>query len=411
MRGHADDQPPLFHVFDVEDRIRPDHPLRDIKRRVDRILAGMSPYFAKAYSVVGRPSVPPERLLKALLLMALYSVRSERQLCERIDTDLLFRWFLDMQPSDVAFDATTFTHNRSRLDDHDLTRTFFDAVVREVLTASLCSEHFSVDGTLIESFASAKSFQPIPTSLPEHSSSGSGSPATVAGASPPSDKGSSAEDNGPSGPDGNGFKPRNAEVDFHGQKRTNATHRSRTDPEAKLHRKGRGKEAKLSHMGHVISENRNGLILGIVATEASGTAEREAALDLLDEAKTRHGIKPKTLGMDKGYDSGEFFRDVESRGIEPHGPLVKDPRDPTTVRNAEERLGVEARQRMKMRQAGEGYRLSQKCRKKVEECFGWLKTIAGLARSRTVGRWKLQQMLEIGAAAFNLVRLRNLKPA
>jgi transposase len=392
MRGQSDDQLPLFHLFNVEDRIRPDHPLRDIKRRIDRILAGMSPQFAKAYSTTGRPSVPPERLLKALLLMTLYSVRSERQLCERIDTDLLFRWFLDMQPSDEAFDATTFTHNRPRLDDHDLTKTFFAAVVSEALTADLCSEHFSVDGTLIESFASAKSFQPIP-------------------APPPPDSGSSPDDKGPPPPDGNGFKPRNAEVDFHGQKRTNATHKSRTDPEAKLHRKGKGKESKLSHMGHVLNENRNGLIVGIVATEASGTAERAAALDLLDGAKSRHGVKPKTLGMDKGYDSGEFFRDVESRGIEPHGPLVKAPRDPETVRNAEERLGVEARQRMKARQSGEGYRLSQKCRKKVEECFGWLKTIAGLARSRTVGRWKLQQMLEIGAAAFNLVRLRKLKPA
>ena len=411
MRGQADDQLPLFHLFSVEDRIRPDHPLRDIKRRVDRILAGMSPQFAKAYSAVGRPSVPPERLLKALLLMALYSVRSERQLCERIDTDLLFRWFLDLQPSDDAFDATTFTHNRPRLDEHDLTRTFFDAVVGEALAASLCSEHFSVDGTMIESFASAKSFQPIPTAPPEQSSSDSGLSPDVKGPPTAVDTGASPRDSSESPKDGNGFKPRNAEVDFHGQKRTNATHASRTDPEAKLHRKGKGKEAKLSHMGHVLNENRNGLIVGIVATEASGTAERAAALDLLDDAKSRHGVKPKTVGMDKGYDSGEFFREVESRGIEPHGPLVKAPRDPATVRNAEERLGVEARQRMKSRQSGEGYRLSQKCRKKVEECFGWLKTIAGMGRSRTVGRWKLQQMLEIGAAAFNLVRLRKLKPA
>ena len=411
MRGQPDDQLPLFHLFSVADRIRADHPLRDIKRRVDRILAGMSPQFAKAYSAVGRPSVPPERLLKALLLMALYSVRSERQLCERIDTDLLFRWFLDLQPSDDAFDATTFTHNRPRLDQHDLTRTFFDAVVGEALAASLCSEHFSVDGTMIESFASAKSFQPIPTAPPEQSSSDSGLSPEVKDPPSSSDSGLSPEVKDPPSKDGNGFKPRNAEVDFHGQKRTNATHKSRTDPEAKLHRKGKGKEAKLSHMGHVLNENRNGLIVGIVATEASGTAERAAALDLLDGAKARHGVKPKTMGMDKGYDSGEFFREVESRGIEPHGPLVKDPRDPKSVGNVEERLGVEARQRMKARQSGEGYRLSQKCRKKVEECFGWLKTITGLGRSRTVGRWKLQQMLEIGAAAFNLVRLRKLKPA
>jgi transposase len=397
MRGQADDQPPLFHTFNVEDRIRADHPLRDVKRRVDRILAGMSPRFAKAYSTSGRPSVPPERLLKALLLMALYSVRSERQLCERIDTDLLFRWFLDLQPSEDAFDATTFTHNRKRLDDHDLTKTFFDAVTGEAIAAGLCSEHFSVDGTLIESFASAKSFQPKPPATPP----------SDGGASPTPTEGSPKE----TPKDANGFKPRNAEVDFHGQKRTNETHQSRTDPEAKLYRKGMGKEAKLSHMGHVLSENRNGLIVNIVATEASGTAECEAALDMLDETKATHGMKPKTMGMDKGFDSGEFFLEVESRGIEPHVPLVKEPRDPASVPHKKRRPGVEARQRMKMRQGTAGYRLSQKCRKKVEECFGWLKTIAGLGRSRTVGRWKLQQMLEIGAAAFNLVRLRMLKPA
>ena len=158
MRGQADDDTPLFHVFNVEDRIRPDHPLRDVKRRVDGILEGMSSQFAQAYSRTGRPSVPPERLLKALLLMSLYSVRSERQLCERLGTDFLYRWFLDLQPSEESFDATTFTHNRTRLDEHQLTKSFFDAVVGEAVTANLCSEHFSVDGTLIESFASAKSF-------------------------------------------------------------------------------------------------------------------------------------------------------------------------------------------------------------------------------------------------------------
>src|SRR5262245_58314894 len=188
----------------------------------------MPPAFDRAYSRTGRPSVPPERLLKALLLMALYSVRSERQLCERIDTDLLFRWFLDLQPSEEMFDATTFTHNRRRLDEQDLTRSFFTAVVSEALTAGLCSEHFSVDGTLIESFAAAKSFQPKETNEPEP-------------------------------PDANGFQPRNTEVDFHGQKRSNDTHQSRTDPEAKLFRKGPGKEAKLAHLGHTLGENRHGL--------------------------------------------------------------------------------------------------------------------------------------------------------
>jgi len=381
MRGHADDQPPLFHVFCVEDRIRPDHPLRDIKRRVDRILDGMTAAFDAAYSRTGRPSVPPERLLKALLLMALYSVRSERQLCERIDTDLLFRWFLDLQPSDAAFDATTFTHTRARLDAHALTKAFFAAVVREALTAGLCSEHFSVDGTLIESFAAAKSFRPIPAD----------------GEDPPSDA--------------NGFQPRNPEVDFHGQARTNATHRSTTDPEARLYRKGWGKEARLSHMGHTLGENRHGLILAVRVTEATGTAEREAALAMLDAVKESHAVRPATLGADKGYDSGEFFRELEERRIEPHVPLVKAPRDPSTVPNPTHRPGVEARQRMTARLTSEGYRLSQKCRKKIEEGYGWLKTVAGLDRSRVVGRWKLTQLMEVGAAAYNLVRMRRLAPA
>ena len=380
MRGEADRQLPLFHVFEVEDRIRHDHPLRDIKRRTDRILAGLHDKFEAAYSTTGRPSVPPERLLKALLLLALYSIRSERQLCEQIDVNLLFRWFLDMYPSEDAFDATTFTKNRQRLDDHDLTKAFFDAVVAEALTKGLCSEHFSVDGTLIESLASAKSFQPK---------------ATVN--EPPTDA--------------NGFKPSNPDVDFHGQKRTNATHASRTDPEAKLYRKGRGKEAKLSHMGHVLSENRNGLIVTVTATEASGTAERAATLAMLDDLKATQGKRPKTLGADKGYDDGEFFRTIETREIEPHIPLVSEPADPETVTDRKRIPGIQARRRMKDRMSEDGYRLSQRCRKKVEECFGWLKSVAGFDRCRTVGRWKLQQLLEVGAAAFNLVRLRKLAPS
>ena len=398
MRGRIDGQAPLFHTFSVEDRIRPDHPLRDIKRRADRILDGLSPEFTAAYARTGRPSVPPERLLKAQLLLALYSIRSERQLCERIDTDLLFRWFLDLQPGDDAFVPAVFSHNRKRLDDAALTRAFFDAVVAEALTAGLCSEHFSVDGTLIESFASAKSFQPIRATPPGNA---------------PIDQGPSAGDSpsspGPR-PDGNGFKPSNPEVDFHGEKRTNATHASRTDPEAKLYRKGLGKEAKLSHMGHALSENRNGLIVGVRATEASGTAERTATLEMVDALESKHGKKPETLGADKGYDSGEFYLELEKRSIEPHVPLVKAPRDPEGVTCRKQKAGVEARQRMKARAGGDGYRLSQKCRKKVEEVFGWLKGVAGMGRSRLVGRWKLQQTLELAAAAYNLVRLRRLAP-
>ena len=399
MRGRIDEQPALFHTFHVEDRIRADHPLRDVKRRADRILAALSAEFAQCYSRTGRPSVPPERLLKAQLLLALYSLRSERQLCERIDTDLLFRWFLDLQPSEEAFDHAVFTHNRKRLDDGDLTRAFFDTVVAEAFTAGLCSEHFSVDGTSIESFASAKSFRPIPATPPGGSPGDSGSSPTASGPSPAPPA------------DGNGFKPSNPEVDFHGRKRTNETHRSRTDPEAKLYRKGKGKEAKLSHLGHALNENRNGLIVGILATEANGTAERAAALAMVDELEAKHGKKPKTLGADKGYDSGEFLLELEKRSIEPHVPLVKAPRDPKGVADRKRRAGVEARRRMKARAGGDGYRLSQKCRKKIEEVFGWLKGIAGAGRSRLVGRWKLQQSLELAAAAYNLVRLRKLAPA
>ncbi len=382
MRGQADRQLPLFHTFEVEDRIRADHPLRDIKRRADRILDALHAKFEAAYSTTGRPSVPPERLLKALLLMALYSVRSERQLCEQVDLNLLFRWFLDMQPSDDAFDATTFTKNRQRLDTHGLTKAFFDAVVAEAIAKELCSEHFSVDGTLIESFASVKSFQPK----------------------------DAANDRDQNPPDGNGFKPSNPDVDFHGQKRTNETHESQTDPEAKLYRKGKGKEAKLSHMGHVLAENRNGLIVTVVATEANGTAERTATLDMLDDLKTTHDRKPKTLGGDKGYDDGDFFGKLEGRKIEPHIPLVKDPANPKTVTDKKRLPGIRARRRMKRRMVTEGYRLSQRCRKKVEECFGWLKSVAGMGRSRVVGRWKLRQLLEVSAAAFNLVRMRRLAP-
>jgi transposase len=384
MRGRHDPQPSLFYAIDVEARIRPDHPLRPIKAAVDRILAGLSDRFDAAYSDTGRPGVPPERLFKALLLMALYSVRSERQLVERIDTDLLFRWFLDMSPEEPAFDATAFTHNRPRLDEHGLTAAFFEAVLREALAAGLCSEHFSVDGTLIESYASLKSVRPV-----DEPTGPDGTPSAGGAA------------------DGNAFKPRNPDVDFRGQKRTNATHRSATDPEARLYRKGVGQETKLRHMGHALGENRHGLIVGVTVTEANGTAEREAAVDLIDAFRELTGRDPATVGLDKGYDSGNLFLALETRGIEPHGALTKPPK-PMTAAWAKDQEQVAARHRAVARSLGDGYRLSQKCRKKLEEGFGWLKEIAGLARSRVVGRWKIRQLWEVGAAAYNLVRMRSL---
>jgi transposase len=392
MRGRRDPQGCLFYAIDLDDRVRPGHPLRPIKVAVDRILAGLSDRFDAAYSAVGRPGVPPERLFKALLLLALYSVRSERQLVERIDTDLLFRWFLDMSPEEPAFDATAFPHNRPRLDAHGLTAAFFQAVLAEALAADLCSEHFSVDGTLIESYASIKSVRPLPAPADP----------TDPPAPPPPAGGLPA--------DGNPFKSRNAEVDFHGQKRTNATHRSTTDPEARLYRKGAGQETHLRHLGHALSENRNGLIVGVTVTEANGTAERDAALDLVDGFRDQAGWDPTTVGMDKGYDAGELLLALEGRGIEPHAAMVKPPAPVETVRAADRDKSA-ARHRLAARLAGDGCRLSQKCRKKVEEVFGWLKEIALLGRSRVAGRWKIQQLWEIGAAAYNLVRMRKLLPA
>ena len=380
MRGRENNQSQLFFTIDVESRIRSDHPLRAIKARVDGILSTMDDLFSSAYSKFGRPSVPPERLLKALLLMALYSVRSERQLAERIDTDLLFRWFLDMNPEEAAFDATVLTHNRPRMEQHGIIRTFFDGVLRDAVAGGLCSDdHFTVDGTMIESMASMKSFRP-------------------------------REESDDDSQDSNGFKPRNPDVDFKGQKRSNETHQSRTDPEAKLYRKGPGKPSQLSHLGHILTENRNGLIVESMVTEANGKAECEAALAMADRFKSKHGKSPATLGADKGYDNGPILIELEERKIEPHIAMTsKDPADPETSAK-KRRPGIKARLRMKERQATIEYSISQRVRKKVEECFGWLKTIAGLDRSRHPERWKLKQQFELGCAAYNLVRLRKLLP-
>lgn len=380
MRGRENNQNQLFFTIDVESRIRPDHPLRAIKIRVDGILSTMDGIFSSAYSKLGRPSVPPERLLKALLLMALYSVRSERQLAERIDTDLLFRWFLDMNPEEAAFDATVLTHNRPRMEEHGIISAFFDGVLREAVQGGLCSDdHFTVDGTMIESMASMKSFRP-------------------------------RDESDDDSQDSNGFKPRNPDVDFKGQKRSNATHQSRTDPEAKLYRKGPGKPSQLSHLGHILTENRNGLIVESMVTEANGKAECDAAIEMADRFKSKHGKALTTLGADKGYDSGQTLIALEERKITPHIAMTsKTPANPETSAK-KRRPGIKARLRMKDRQKTVGYSISQRVRKKVEECFGWLKTIAGLDRSRHAQRWKLKQQFQLGCAAYNLVRLKKLLP-
>lgn len=378
MRGKSDSQPPMFFAIRVEDRIRGDHPLRPIKNMVDEELSRMSRRFDAAYAETGRPGVPPERLLKALLLQSLYSVRSENQLCERIDTDLLFRWFLDMDPAEEMFDPTAFTHNRPRLEKHGLTAAFFDGVVKRAMRAGLTSdEHFSVDGTLIESYASLKSFVP---------------------------KDRDSKDP----PGSNGYKPRNPEVDFHGQKRSNQTHHSSTDPEARLYKKADGQPAKLYHMGHALTENRHGLVMAVAVTEANGQAEPAAALEMIDRLRRHQRVCAKTAGSDKGYDSGPYYLELEKRGVTPHSAM----RAGTvggTVRRARTHLPfIEARKRMARRLKNIGYKISQRCRKKIEEAFGWIKSVAGMYRTRLVGRWKIKQQMQLAAAAYNLVRIRKL---
>lgn len=378
MRGTPDRQDAIYHTFNVEDLIEAGHPLRPIKRMVDAALASMSRTFRAAYSDVGRPGTPPETLLKALLLQCLYTIRSERELCRRLKTDLLFRWFLDLQPSDEVFDHSVFTHNRDRLAEHGITQKFFDSVVRRAIEAGLTSdEHFTVDGSLIQSHASLKSLKKIEreTARDDDDHKGAG-----------------------------GTAGRNPSVDFKGERRTNATHRSTTDPGAKLYKKGDGVGAFLCHSGHALTENRHGLVMGVRVDEASGRAERDNTLAMLDHLERRHGVRPATLGADKGYDAGPFLVELERRWIEPHVAIKRgriEPRDD----------GSWARWFVRSEQRRAAFKKSQRRRKLVEEFFGWAKTVAGLRRARHAGRVKIRQCFEMAAAAYNLVRMRNLLAA
>ena len=378
MRGKVSSQPPMFFAIDLNDRIAADHPLRQIKARVEAGLKEMDRLFDQAYKQNGRPSVPPDVILKALLLQAIYSIRSERQLVERIDTDLLFRWFLGMDPAQPMFHATVFTHNRQRLESHGLISSFFNTIVQQAIDDGLCSDdHFAVDGTLIEAHASIKSVKPIE----KHD-----------------------DMNDPNDPTSGGLSGgRNEAVDFHGQRRTNQTHRSTTDPEARLYRKGNGKPAQLCHMGHAITENRNGLVMAVATTQATGTAEREAAIAMLDAMYATRGTVPATLAADAGYDAGSFYTDLVGRVIRPQIAVRK---------GAIKAEGEDADRRRSMRQRmrSKGYAISQRKRKLVEEVFAWLKTVGGLSKSRWVGQWKLGQIFTLRAAAYNLVRLRKLSP-
>ncbi len=359
MRGRTDPQVTMLAFIDLESRVPADHPLRTIKALADQALAEMSAEFDRMYAEVGRPSIPPERLLKASLLIALYSVRSERAFCEELDYHLLFRWFLDMNLIEPSFDATTFTKNRQRLLEHEAGQQLFDEVVAAADERGLLSdEHFTVDGTLIEAAASLKSFKPREGDPPPESDDDTGNPA----------------------------------VDFHGEKRSNATHKSATDPEARLMRKGKGKEARLVFMAHALMENRNGLLTDFQVTQATGTAERDMALDLVDQAQERR-FRPKTLGGDKNYDTHDCVTALRARDVTPH----------VAQNNTRRRSAIDGRT---TRHAG--YAASQRARKRVEEVFGWMKTVGGFRRTRYRGVDRTGLAGYLVATAYNLVRLSRL---
>jgi transposase len=369
VRGNPKLQNPMFFVANTEERLPQNHPLRAIKRRADEVLKEMQRAFEAAYSAQGRPSIPPEALLKALLLQALYSIPSERRLVDAINWNLLYRWFCDLDPDQAVWDATTFTHNRERFERHGLVQKFFERVVATALVGEYASnDHFSVDGTLIQSWASLKSFRPKDEPVDR----------------PPTEGGS------------------NPSVDFRGEKRTNETHQSTTDPEARLARKSNGTAALLCHSGHALMENRHGLCLDIAIAVADGHAERDTAERLLRRFERRHGVKPKSAGADRGFQGGEFLRTLEEDlHITPHVPI-------TAERVTSPGAAGDARRRMLRRMKTKGYALSQRARKKIEQMFGWMKQAGGLRKVRHVGRWKIQQVAYLWAAAYNLLRLAHL---
>lgn len=362
MRGGDDRTEGLFSYVSCEARVPATHPLRLIRGLVDEALELMSPDFEGLYSKIGRPSIPPEKLLRALLLQAFYSIRSERQLMEQMDYNLLFRWFVGLSMDSAVWDATTFSKNRDRLLDGEVARRFLAVVVEQARRRGLLSDdHFSVDGTLIEAWASIKSFRP--------------------------------KDGGdePPGPG------RNSERTFHGEKRSNETHASTTDPDARLYRKGNGQSSRMAFMGHVLMENRNGLLVGACLTRAAGTAEREAALALLDAH--RPGRRRITLGADKAYDVAAYVEALRARRITPH--IARD--DHVTKTGKRRRTSIDGRT---MRHSG--YAASLRIRKRIEESFGWIKTTGGLAKTRHKGIKRVGWMFELTAAAYNLVRLPKL---
>jgi len=358
MRGTDTQQSGMFSYISAERRVPADHPLRAIRAMVEVALRNMGKEFQTMYARVGRPSIPPEKLLRALLLQVLYTVRSERLLMEQLDYNLLFRWFVGLNLDDAVWDATVFTKNRKRLLRGEVAKRFFAEVLGQARSHGLLSsEHFTVDGTLIEAWAGHKSFKP---------KDGGGK-----GEQPPED-------------------PGNPTVDFHGERRSNATHQSTTDPEARLARKGPGKEAKLSYAGHVLMENRNGLAVNGEVTQADGRAEPQAAIAMVEQIPGQHRV---TLGADKGYDRKELVQEMRDHQVTPH--IACKPTsiiDQRTTRHP-------------------GYAISQQKRKRIEEIFGWLKTVAGLRKTRHRGVARVSWLFTFALAAYNLVRMRKLVSA
>jgi transposase len=359
MRGVPDPQLAMLTTLSTEDLVPGDHPIRRIRAVVDSVLSELDGELEAMYARGGRPSVPPEQLLKATVLMALYSIRSERAFCERLNYDLLFKWFLGMRIDERAFDATTFSKNRQRLLDHEIADRFFALVVDQArLRRYLSSEHVSVDGTLLEAWASHKSFKP---------------------------KG---------GPGGTPPAGRNAEANFHGERRTNETHQSTTDPEARMARKSNATAAKLSYAGHLLMEHRNALIVDIDLTEATGHAERDAALGMLGRQPPR--ARRRTVAGDKGYDTAGFVAEARDLGFTPHvAPNTTNRRsaiDGRTTRHA-------------------GHALSQRLRTRIEEPFGWIRTVAGGRKLRDKGRQRNRAWLLMAGGVYDIIRIVALDAA
>ena len=357
MRGREKKQQHLFSYISPEQRVPKDHPLRPIRKMVDKALEEMHGSFSDQYSETGRPSIPPEQLLRAILLQIFYTIRSERLLMEQLQYNLLFRWFVGLSMDDPVWDHSTFSKNRDRLLNSDMATIFFQSIRDQARRKKLLSdEHFTVDGTLLDAWASMKSFKP----------------------KNPDD---------PAGPLKNN-QGRNPTVDFRGDKRTNDTHASTTDPDVRLYKKAKGQQSRLCYMGHALMENRNGLVVDAMVTVTSGTAEREAAVMMLDQIPRRSRI---TVGADKGYDCKQFVDDCRDLTVTPH------------VARKEKGSAINGRTTRH-----EGYGISLRIRKRVEEVFGWLKTIGSLGKLHHRGCNRVDAVFTFATAAYNLIRIRNL---